>query len=408
MFNCTQYWIYTDIKIKLKSLFNDNCIPSSFLSPNINFIHTNASKKVVSDIEIHLRIKFGNLLSRNHVDALDKSNLSKSDKENLRKLKISLANKGRKPWNTGKQHHPDTVMRIKEKTRLAMHRTDVRKRWETGWEPKPHTWETKKKLRTIMLKREELKFVEMLKWIQQEIGIYPNTYESLTFKTKNTYRRIFSLKRQRFLPMNEISLTLTEKEKYNQTLYEINENILNIHASESDRTRLIEKIKNIPNRKPLTKLNRNCLNKSLNSHQYSSRKIVFENKKDKLETYNRQHKPKRQMKLINYDSLPPTTNKNEAVYVITSSSLYSNSNTLLRGVDVHILESKIETFHQLLETYYHINEELYSCRKSLNLTRKKFGEKICFTIDVITKLKDILETTSKHLTIFKKIIQKKP
>jgi len=369
-----------------------------------NFILTNASKKVVSDIEIHLRTKFGNLLSRNHVDALDKSNLSKTDKENLRKLKISLANKGRKPWNTGKQHHPDTVLRIKEKTRLAMHRNDVRKRWERGWEPKPHTWETKKKLRTIMLKREKIKFLEMLKWIKEELGIHLNDYESLTSKLKNTYRRIFSLKRQSFSSVNKIPFTLIEKKKFDQTLYEINENILNIHASESDRTRTVIKNK-LPNLKLITNQNRNRPNKSLNSHQSLLRKMVSQNMKDKSQTNKKQHNPKYQTRRINDDSRISTSKKNEAVYVITSSSLYPNINTLSQEIDVNILESKFETFHRSLQTYYYINEELHACSKSLYFIKKNFGEKICFIIDLNNKLEDILEITSKQLTIVKKILK---
>lgn len=41
-------------------------------------------------------------------------------KESERRRKIGLANKGRVPWNKGKRHSPDTVARIRERTRQAM------------------------------------------------------------------------------------------------------------------------------------------------------------------------------------------------------------------------------------------------------------------------------------------------
>merc|ERR1711976_461666 len=96
---------------------------------------------------------------------LDQKELSISKKEDIRKLKISIANKGRKPWNLGKQHKTDTLMRIRERTRIAMYRPDVRKRWVANWVPKPHTLETKEKLRLIMLKKECSKLEKMLIWL---------------------------------------------------------------------------------------------------------------------------------------------------------------------------------------------------------------------------------------------------
>jgi hypothetical protein len=91
------------------------------------------------DVVAFLREKYGESLSRTHIDEIDVTSLNANDKESIRKLKISIANKGRRPWNVGKHHRPDTIEKIREKTRQAMGRVDVRKRWEANWKPKPHS-----------------------------------------------------------------------------------------------------------------------------------------------------------------------------------------------------------------------------------------------------------------------------
>ncbi|KAK1308451.1 hypothetical protein QJS10_CPA09g00024 [Acorus calamus] len=42
------------------------------------------------------------------------------DKEKLRRLRISKANKGNVPWNKGRKHSAETLQRIRERTKLAM------------------------------------------------------------------------------------------------------------------------------------------------------------------------------------------------------------------------------------------------------------------------------------------------
>ncbi|KAL8138573.1 hypothetical protein V2J09_004574 [Rumex salicifolius] len=42
------------------------------------------------------------------------------EREKLRRQRISKANKGNTPWNKGRKHSPETLQRIKERTRLAM------------------------------------------------------------------------------------------------------------------------------------------------------------------------------------------------------------------------------------------------------------------------------------------------
>ncbi|KAA8541569.1 hypothetical protein F0562_022721 [Nyssa sinensis] len=43
-----------------------------------------------------------------------------NEKEKLRRMRISIANKGNTPWNKGKKHSPEILQRIRERTRLAM------------------------------------------------------------------------------------------------------------------------------------------------------------------------------------------------------------------------------------------------------------------------------------------------
>lgn len=48
------------------------------------------------------------------------------EREKLRRMRISRANKGNKPWNKGKKHSPETLLRIRERTRLAMQHPKVK------------------------------------------------------------------------------------------------------------------------------------------------------------------------------------------------------------------------------------------------------------------------------------------
>nr|XP_009380400.1 PREDICTED: uncharacterized protein LOC103968805 isoform X2 [Musa acuminata subsp. malaccensis] len=42
------------------------------------------------------------------------------EREKLRRMRISIANKGNVPWNKGRKHSAETIQRIRERTRLAM------------------------------------------------------------------------------------------------------------------------------------------------------------------------------------------------------------------------------------------------------------------------------------------------
>ncbi|XP_021757670.1 uncharacterized protein LOC110722692 [Chenopodium quinoa] len=48
------------------------------------------------------------------------------EREKLRRIRISNANKGNTPWNKGRKHSPETLQRIKERTRLAMQNPKVK------------------------------------------------------------------------------------------------------------------------------------------------------------------------------------------------------------------------------------------------------------------------------------------
>ncbi|TKY61161.1 hypothetical protein E2542_SST11011 [Spatholobus suberectus] len=48
------------------------------------------------------------------------------EREKLRRMRISKANKGNTPWNKGRKHTPETLQKIRERTRLAMQNPKVK------------------------------------------------------------------------------------------------------------------------------------------------------------------------------------------------------------------------------------------------------------------------------------------
>lgn len=59
-----------------------------------------------------------------HYDDDDERPLDESEK--LRRLRISKANKGNTPWNKGRKHSPETLQKIRERTRIAMQNPKVK------------------------------------------------------------------------------------------------------------------------------------------------------------------------------------------------------------------------------------------------------------------------------------------
>ncbi|KAJ6706182.1 NUMOD3 MOTIF FAMILY PROTEIN EXPRESSED [Salix purpurea] len=54
------------------------------------------------------------------VDSSGEDSMALDDKEKLRRKRISNANKGNMPWNKGRKHSPETLQKIRERTKLAM------------------------------------------------------------------------------------------------------------------------------------------------------------------------------------------------------------------------------------------------------------------------------------------------
>lgn len=54
------------------------------------------------------------------VESLREDSMTLDDREELRRKRISKANKGNTPWNKGRKHSPETLQKIRERTRLAM------------------------------------------------------------------------------------------------------------------------------------------------------------------------------------------------------------------------------------------------------------------------------------------------
>ncbi|KAG9141361.1 hypothetical protein Leryth_001827 [Lithospermum erythrorhizon] len=56
----------------------------------------------------------------------DEDSAELDEREKLRRMRISKANKGNTPWNKGRKHSEETLRRIKERTRLAMQNPKVK------------------------------------------------------------------------------------------------------------------------------------------------------------------------------------------------------------------------------------------------------------------------------------------
>lgn len=93
------------------------------------------------------------LVSREGEDADGGRAFGSSDdvdsRERLRRERIARANKGRVPWNKGRRHSPETIAKIKERTKVAMLNPKIRDKLRQYG--KNQTVETKAKIREKMV-----------------------------------------------------------------------------------------------------------------------------------------------------------------------------------------------------------------------------------------------------------------
>ena len=84
----------------------------------------------------------------------DEEIVTVSDKEKTRREKISRANKGKVPWNKGKNMSEEVKAKISQKTYEAMQRPDVRARMKkANANRSPHSEEVRKRIREVLRKR---------------------------------------------------------------------------------------------------------------------------------------------------------------------------------------------------------------------------------------------------------------
>ncbi|GAX78194.1 hypothetical protein CEUSTIGMA_g5636.t1 [Chlamydomonas eustigma] len=85
------------------------------------------------------------------------------EKEIERRRKISEANSGRKPWNTGRKHSPETIAKIRAKTAEAMQRPEVVEKFKAAVQNRgqKHSEETKAKIGSRIKAAQERKKSEL-------------------------------------------------------------------------------------------------------------------------------------------------------------------------------------------------------------------------------------------------------
>ncbi|GAB4849975.1 hypothetical protein Ancab_029274 [Ancistrocladus abbreviatus] len=82
-----------------------------------------------------------------HVELSNEGLEELDEREKLRRMRISKANKGKTPWNKGRKHSAETLKRIRERTKLAMQNPKVKmKLMKLGHAQRPCSKETRTKI----------------------------------------------------------------------------------------------------------------------------------------------------------------------------------------------------------------------------------------------------------------------
>ncbi|KAM2208490.1 hypothetical protein ACFXTI_024481 [Malus domestica] len=122
-------WKFSGISIKLNFNLGHINIPRGSL--RIKAVATLESKNLVQNENAHMGFDGSQLAMDSSTWTVQPEPSSEDseeldEREKLRRLRISNANKGNTPWNKGRKHSPETLQLIRERTRLAMQNPKVK------------------------------------------------------------------------------------------------------------------------------------------------------------------------------------------------------------------------------------------------------------------------------------------
>ncbi|XP_010535051.1 PREDICTED: uncharacterized protein LOC104810445 [Tarenaya hassleriana] len=131
-------WKTPDSVVSLKNLRLHNLRSIVCMSQLYSTCHSHSKKSYPCIFKAQATDKDGGVERRGAME--------QRRKEEERRRKIGIANKGKVPWNKGKQHTEETRVRIKQRTIEALRNPEVRRKMSEH--PQPHSDETKEKIRS--------------------------------------------------------------------------------------------------------------------------------------------------------------------------------------------------------------------------------------------------------------------